>query len=176
MIFQKFGNFSNLDSINLLIYPGDFFKTKEMIRKSPRVRKAPKTKYDNFRKFFAFSCVDLVLFQDKSVLLTKRTRLPYKGYWHLPGSMIHKDESMQEAVKRSAKEELGLDVKIKRYVDVYESLNKYRHDVSHGFVVSTNHWDIETDFQSSEYGFFNKLPKKTLNHHRLLIREALRRR
>ena len=105
MIFQRFDNFSNLDSINLLIYPGDFFKTKEMMRKSPRVRKAPKTQYDNFRKFFAFSCVDLVIFQDKSVLLTKRTRPPYKGYWHLPGSMIHKDESMQDAVKRSAKEE-----------------------------------------------------------------------
>jgi 8-oxo-dGTP diphosphatase len=175
MIFQRFDNFSNLDSINLLIYPADFFKTKEMMRKSPRVRKAPKTQYDNFRKFFAFSCVDLVIFQDKSVLLTKRTRPPYKGYWHLPGSMIHKDESMQDAVKRSAKEELGLDVKIKRYVGVYESLNKFRHDVSHGFVVSTNRWDVETDFQSSDYGFFNKLPKKTLNHHRLLIRDALRR-
>ena len=174
MIFQRFGNFSNLDLINLLIYPGDFFKTKEMIRKSLGVRKAPKIQYDNFRKFFAFSCVDLVIFQGKSVLLTKRTMNPYKGYWHLPGSMIHKDESMEDAVKRSAKEELGLDVKIKRYVGVYESLNKFRHDVSHGFVVTTDLWDMKTDFQSSDYGFFNKLPKKTLNHHRLLISDALR--
>ena len=86
--------------------------------------------------------------------------------------MIHKDESMQDAVKRSAKEELGLNVKIIKYVGVYESLNKFRHDVSHGFVVSIIGGNLETDFQSSEHGFFQKLPRKTLEHHKLLIRDA----
>ena len=137
-----------------------------------KVRKAPQKDYDNFRKYFAFSCVDLLIFHGDSVLLTRRTRNPYKGYWHLPGSMVHKDETLHDAVRRSAKEEMHLDIKIKEFVGVYESLNKFRHDVSHGFVVSAR-GKIKTDFQSDGYGFFKILPKKTLPHHKKMIRDAL---
>jgi 8-oxo-dGTP pyrophosphatase MutT (NUDIX family) len=66
--------------------------------KNQKIRIAPKKEYDNFRKYFAFSCVDLVILNGKSVLLTKRTRNPYKGYWHLPGSIIHKNETILDTV------------------------------------------------------------------------------
>lgn len=138
-----------------------------------KIRKAPQKEYDNFRRYFAFSCVDLIILDGKSVLLTKRTRNPYKGYWHLPGSMIHKTETMQDAVKRSAKEELNLRVKIKKFVGVYESLNVFRHDVSHCFMVSVISGEMKTDFQSSDIQFFHNLPRKLLPHHRLMIRDAL---
>lgn len=143
-------------------------------QKLGKIRKAPKKEYDNFRKYFAFSCVDLVILDGNSVLLTKRTRNPYKGYWHLPGSMIHKSETMQEAAKRSAKEELNLKIKIKKPIGVYESLDGFRHDVSHGFLAQVAGGKIKTDFQSSDIGFFKTLPKKTLPHHRLMIRDALK--
>jgi ADP-ribose pyrophosphatase YjhB (NUDIX family) len=139
-----------------------------------KVRKAPEKEYNNFRKYFAFSCVDMIILNGKSVLLTKRTRNPYKGYWHLPGSMVHKDETLHNAVKRSAKEELGLNVKIKKFIGVYESLNKFRHDVSHGFLVVPSRNKIKTDFQSDDYGFFAKLPSKTLPHHKKMITDALK--
>lgn len=137
------------------------------------VKKAPQKDYEHFRKYFAFSCVDLIILDGKSVLLTRRTRNPYKGYWHLPGSMVHKDETLQGAVKRSAKEELNLNVKIKRFVGVYESINKFRHDVSHGFIVVPSKGKIKTDYQSDDYGFFTRLPDKTLPHHKKMIRDAL---
>ena len=139
-----------------------------------KVKKAPQKDYDNFRKYFAFSCVDMIIFDGKSVLLTRRTRNPYKGYWHLPGSMVHKDETLHDAVKRSAKEELNLNVKITKFVGVYESLNKFRHDVSHGFIVSTSKGVIKTDYQSNDYGFFARLPAKTLPHHKRMICDALK--
>jgi ADP-ribose pyrophosphatase YjhB (NUDIX family) len=139
-----------------------------------KVKKASQKDYDNFRKYFAFTCVDLIIFDGKSVLLTRRTRNPYKGYWHLPGSMVHKDETLQGAAKRSAKEELNLNVKIKKFVGVYESLNKFRHDVSHGFVVTISKGAIKTDYQSNDYGFFKKLPAKTLHHHKRMIRDAMK--
>lgn len=138
-----------------------------------KIRKAPEKEYNNFRKYFAFSCVDLIILDCQSVLLTRRTRNPYKGYWHLPGSMIHKTETMRDAVKRSAKEELNLRVKIKKFVGVYESLNPFRHDVSHGFIVSVVGGKIETDFRSSDIKFFHRLPRKLLPHHRLMIHDAL---
>jgi ADP-ribose pyrophosphatase YjhB (NUDIX family) len=116
----------------------------------------------------------MIILNGKSVLLTRRTRNPYKGYWHLPGSMVHKDETLYDAVKRSAKEELGLNVTIKEFVGVYESLNKFRHDVSHGFLVVPSKGKIRTDFQSDNYGFFTKLPGKTLPHHKKMIANALK--
>ncbi len=137
-----------------------------------KIRKAPKKEYDNFRKHFAFPCVDLIIFDGKSFLLTKRTGNPYKGYWHLPGSMIHRGEKITNAVRRSAKEELNLDVKIKKFVGVYESLNAFRHDISHGFVVSVKKGNLKTDHQSSEVRFFTKLPSRIIPHHRLMINAA----
>lgn len=137
-----------------------------------KILKAPEKVYDNFRKYFAFSCIDLIIFDGKSVLLTKRTRFPYKGYWHLPGSMIHKGEKIADTIHRSAKEELNLDVKIKKFVGVYESLNSFRHDVSHGFVVSIKGGQLKTDYQSSDLRFFTRLPVKVLPHHRMMIKDA----
>jgi ADP-ribose pyrophosphatase YjhB (NUDIX family) len=139
-----------------------------------KVRKAPEKEYHSFRKYFAFSCVDLIILNGDAVLLTRRTRNPYKGYWHLPGSMVHKDETLHNAINRSAKEELGLDVKIKKFIGVYESLNKFRHDVSHGFLVVPLKGKIKTDFQSDNYGFFTNLPSKTLPHHKKMITDALK--
>ena len=52
--------------------------------------------YNEFRNFFPFSCVDIVLFQKNSFLLTKRTNPPYKDYWHLPGSIIRRNEKMKQ--------------------------------------------------------------------------------
>lgn len=142
--------------------------------KNQKVRIAPKKEYDNFRKYFAFSCVDLVIFDGKSILLTKRTRDPYKGYWHLPGSMVHKDEKIIDAVKRSAKEELNLNVRVEKSLGFYESLDKYRHDISHGFVVSVAGGQMKTDYQSSDLRFFERLPRPLIPHHRKMITDALK--
>jgi ADP-ribose pyrophosphatase YjhB (NUDIX family) len=145
-----------------------------MIRMQPKNRKiriAPKKEYDRLRKYFAFSCADLVIFDGKSVLLTKRTRHPYKGYWHLPGSIIHKNEKITDTVKRSAKEELNLDVDVIKFLGFYESLDKYRHDISHGFVVSAT-GKMKTDYQSSDLRFFEHLPRRLVPHHRKMIIDA----
>jgi len=128
--------------------------------------------YNKFRKFFPFSCVDVLLFKDDAILLTKRTRNPYKDYWHLPGHMIRKNETMKQAVKRAAKDELNLNITIKKYVGVYESLNSFRHDISHGFIVSVRSGQIRTDFQSKELKFFKRIPTNTIPHQRRMINDA----
>jgi ADP-ribose pyrophosphatase YjhB (NUDIX family) len=86
--------------------------------------------------------------------------------------MIHKGEKIPDAIRRSAKEELNLEVKIKKFVGVYESLDNYRHDISHGYVVDIKSGSLKTDYQSSEYRFFSRLPPKTIPHHKLMIRDA----
>lgn len=138
------------------------------------MEKSSTKNYEKFIKAFPFSCVDVLLFKNDAILLTKRTRNPYKNYWHLPGHMIRKNESMRQAVKRAGKNELSLNVTIKKYVGVYESLNSFRHDISHGFIVKIKSGDIKTDFQSKEMKFFKRIPRDTIPHQKKMIKEAKR--
>ncbi len=137
-----------------------------------KIKKSTEKDYSKFRKNFVFSCIDVIIIKNNSVLLTKRTQNPHKGSWHLPGNIIRKNETMRQAVKRAAKNELNLNVKIKKYVGVYENLNSFRHDISHGFIVLPTSGKIKTDFQSQELKFFKRIPKNTVPHHKKVIKDV----
>ncbi len=137
-----------------------------------KIKKSTEKDYNKFRKNFVFSCIDVIIIKNNSVLLTKRTQNPHKGSWHLPGNIIRKNETMRQAVKRAAKNELNLNVKIKKYVGVYENLNSFRHDISHGFIVLPTSGKIKTDFQSQELKFFKRIPKNTVPHHKKVIKDV----
>ena len=139
------------------------------------MKRATDKDYDKFRKFFSFSCVDLLIFDEKSILLTKRTIKPFKGYWHLPGTIIRRDEKRDNAVKRAAREELGKDIIIEKELGVYESIVPFRHDISNAFIVKfKSKGSIKTDFQGEEFKFFKKLPSRVPAHHKKMILDARR--
>lgn len=64
--------------------------------------------------------VDLVVVTDDGVVLGKRTNEPAKGEWFVPGGTVLKHETLEEAVRRIATEEIGTDVDIDRRLGVYE--------------------------------------------------------
>ena len=135
------------------------------------MKRASEVDYTKFRKYFTFSCVDLLIFRnDNSILLTKRTINPFKSYWHLPGTIIRRNETRKNAVKRAAKEELGKEIMIKEELGIYESIVSFRHDISNAFLVKfKNRKSVEIDFQSNEYRYFKKLPSKIPAHHKKMI-------
>ena len=136
-------------------------------------KRASENMYNQFRDYFSFPCVDLIIFKRKRVLLTKRKINPYKGFWHLPGTIIRRNEKIDNAVKRAAKSELNVNVKITNYVGCFESINKFRHDISLGFiVVIQDDYKIKIDFQSTDIEFYEKVPKKTPLHHKQIIMKA----
>jgi len=122
--------------------------------------------FSEFRKLFPFSVVEIIV-QDKKnrFLLTKRAITPYKNKWHFPGGIVERNTSLEKMVKIIAKRELNLNVKIDKFVGVYESILPERHDISHIYIVHITKGDIKLDFQSTEVKFFDKIPKNIIPLH-----------
>jgi 8-oxo-dGTP diphosphatase len=57
--------------------------------------------------------VGAIIFRKDSVLLVKRGRQPAYGEWSLPGGLVEVGESLEEAVRREVREEVGLHVTVK---------------------------------------------------------------
>jgi ADP-ribose pyrophosphatase YjhB (NUDIX family) len=64
--------------------------------------------------------VGLYVVRDGKVLLVRRGNEPGKGKWSLPGGRIRFGERSEEAALREMREETGLEVRLKRVVDVVD--------------------------------------------------------
>ena len=61
--------------------------------------------------------IDLVIKNKQGqTLLGERLNKPAQGFWFVPGGRILKDESLADAFKRLATEELGQSFKLDHYV------------------------------------------------------------
>lgn len=125
-----------------------------------------------------FSSVDIVIFKDQKIILTKRTIPPYCGYWNLPGSVILKNEKMVDTVKRSSKEELGINVVEPTFIGNYETFTKFRHYITHLFVTKLKSGKIKLDFQSSSVILVDPthIPNHTVPIQKLMIKDVLKNR
>lgn len=85
-------------------------------------------------------CVDLVIKTYSTVHLIQRDTQPYKGKWHLPGGRIRFRESIDKAIQRIAKDEIGINVKVECVLNVMEFTRETqqgnkRHSISIAFLV-----------------------------------------
>ncbi len=84
----------------------------------------PADLYEKIIEHMPIPCVDLVLLHQGKVLLTLRTQEPEKGKWWVQGGRIFKNESLQEALQRLARREIGSEVKILKQIGVYDYFSK----------------------------------------------------
>ena len=54
-----------------------------------------------------------------TVLLVRRAFAPARGAWDVPGGFIERGETAEAAAKREAREELGVDVRLERFVGIF---------------------------------------------------------
>lgn len=118
-------------------------------------------------------CVDLLIKNEKGVLLTLREIKPYKGFWHLPGGTVLLRETLNQAVKRIAKDELGVEVLVEKQLTAIEFSQNlplpYKSTISIGFLVKIKNYDIDLNNQASKFNFFHKLPLKIIPSHKDFI-------
>lgn len=63
---------------------------------------------------------NIFLENDKNeILFTVRKIDPYKGWLDFPGGFVQSGESLEETARREAKEEIGVDVEIGKYIGSY---------------------------------------------------------
>jgi 8-oxo-dGTP diphosphatase len=119
------------------------------------------------------------------VLLVKRRFEPGRGKWVLPGGLLEVGESMEDAARREAAEELGIKVKIERFMQVVDQINRDAkgrvrfHYVLVDYLARPLGTNIALNKESSAYGWFTPDEVEGLNTTRntkLIVRRYVQRR
>lgn len=119
--------------------------------------------YRQIHEVLPISCVDIVLKNGESFLLAKRNNKPAQGHWWFPGGRIFKNETLQDAAIRKARQETGLDIKIEKLLGVDETIfpdgpfDSSTHTINVVFLAAcTNPANIVTlDDQNDTYQWFS---------------------
>ena len=89
--------------------------------------------------------------KEQAILLVKHT---YQRHWYLPGGSIRKGETVEEAARREAAEELGAELGNLNLIGVYT--NFYQHKNDQVVVFSTGDFTLtgKTDREIERFDFF----------------------
>lgn len=104
----------------------------------------------------------IVTDRQNKIFLIKRAIPPCIGQWHLPGGTVSFGESLENAVKRIAKRELGITViqSVNKGIIEYPShyLNGLDSPVGIVFEVMNFDGDIKPNNESQDSGWFSRMP------------------
>ncbi|MHB1117907.1 MAG: NUDIX domain-containing protein [Minisyncoccota bacterium] len=125
----------------------------------------PTELYQQIHKAIPIACVDIVLKNDNSFLLAKRSNKPAQGQWFFPGGRILKGETLESAAKRKAKEEVGVEISTQKIIGVEETIfpdgpfDDPTHTINVVFLATTTHQkdSIILDAQNDEYQWFSHI-------------------
>lgn len=108
-------------------------------------------------------CVEVIYYMpQKGVLLTRRAIEPAKGMWHTPGGTVYYKETMEDAVRRIAERELGMNVIVDQFLGIIEFNKDETHVVSVAMLVKSANEIINLNEEASEYAFFRALPENMI--------------
>ena len=96
--------------------------------------------------------------------MVKRAIYPFSNFWVIPGGHVEYGETVEKAIKREMKEELGVPVKIKKIFGVYSDPKRdpRYHTASVVYLIEKTKGKIRVNREASEFRYFslNNLPKK----------------
>jgi 8-oxo-dGTP diphosphatase len=122
--------------------------------------------------------VDGIILAKDKVLLLKRALRPFFGFWALPGGHVDYGETVEKAIKREIKEELGIPVKIKGLFGVYSNPKRdpRYHTISIVYLIGKIKGRIRINKESSEFKYFSlrNLPRKIGFDHRQILNDFKR--
>ena len=119
--------------------------------------------YRRIHEVLPIACVDILLTTGNSFLLAKRSNKPAQGQWFFPGGRILKGETLEDAVRRKAKEEIGTEILIREIIGVEETIfpdgpfGGPTHTINVVFLATAVQPEnvISLDTQNDEYKWFS---------------------
>ncbi len=130
----------------------------------------PKAEFDAIFSKVPRLCVELIVRTPDGIVLTKRNIEPCKGQWHYPGGTVFFGEMVTDTVRRVAKDELGVGVKIDKLLG-YKEYPKMFADGYKGwpvgivFEVSVVSGELKNVDQADAIGYFKSVPENTIPDH-----------
>lgn len=126
-------------------YPLTYEEFKEIYSKVPRL------------------CVDLVIQTEERILLVERNLESWNGMWHLPGGTVYYKESLKDAVKRVAKDEVNLEVSIEKQIGTIEYITEekergFGYSIAIAFLCKPIAGEAK-GMEGEKIGFFKDLPE-----------------
>lgn len=130
------------------------------------------------KKYTGKTSTAIIPYPDNKILLIKRSTIPFKGYWALPGGRMDPGETIEQTIVREVKEETGLDVTIVRKVGEYVEKG-VKDDVEYEyyptcFVVKPVGGEIkkqESEIQEIKLFSLTELPKPLAFVHEEMIKD-----
>lgn len=115
--------------------------------------------------------IDAIITKDDKILLIKRGRSPFSGFWALPGGHLDFDETLDDALKREVKEETNLKVISLRLFGVYSNPKRHpKQAIAIAYIVGTiGKPQASDDADEIKYFSVNKLPPKLAFDHQRII-------
>ncbi len=131
---------------------------------------------EEFRESFKFAprlAVNLLVSDSKGkILLAKRNIPPFLNYWHFPGSLLLKNESIADCQKRVARKELGFELPenvhltiLGAFDNIEEDPRGHMVDLVYGITIQAIS-QIKLTKETSDIQFFERLPDNIGFNHR----------
>jgi 8-oxo-dGTP diphosphatase len=123
--------------------------------------------------------VDIVILKGREVVLIQRGHDPFKGSLAFPGGFVDEGETLEDAAKREAKEETGLDVEIRALLGVYSAPDRdpRKHTVSSVFIAHPIRGELEGGDDASDAVWMDLdtiTPSALAFDHGLILTDLLR--
>jgi len=114
--------------------------------------------------------VRVMLIQNGQVLLVRQTYLPG---WFMPGGGVKRGETMEDAARREAREEVGAEMGALELVGAYTSFGGFKSDHNILFLCTDFSLHGQPDREIAEVCFFplEALPENVWPGHRLRLDE-----
>ena len=114
--------------------------------------------------------VRVMLIQNRQVLLVRQTYLPG---WFMPGGGVKRDETLDEAIRREAREEVGAEMKNLKLIGAYANFDGFKSDHNILFLCTDFTHSGQSDREIAEVHFFplDALPKDVWPGHRQRLEE-----
>ncbi len=115
--------------------------------------------------------VDAVIFFQEGIVLIRRNNPPYQGCYALPGGFVEVGETVEDAVRREAKEETGLEIEPIGLIGIYSDPGRdpRGHVVSAAFLASGRGNLVSgSDARSAEVFSPQRLPPLAFDHDRII--------